>query len=141
MEQPVIDPGGQLVIARAPGPSLVVLNLGSGAKRVIKINQHITPIAIASEQKVLVRVHDRGYVSLFLLNPSTGGMTPYRHLSDPDAPKGLVPMFTSRDWSTLVFSKRSLESDLVVASGLAESSPLLELAERVGRAAGLRPQL
>ncbi len=141
MEQPVIDPGGQLVIARAPGPSLVVLNLGSGAKRVIKINQHITPVAIASEQKVLVRVHDRGYVSLFLLNPSTGGMTPYRHLSDPDAPKGLVPMFTSRDWSTLVFSKRSLESDLVIASGLAESSPLLELAERVGRAAGLRPQL
>ena len=141
MEQPVIDPRGQVAIARAPGPSLLVLNLGSGAKRLIKINQQVTPVAIANEQRVLVRVHDRGYVSLFLLNPSTGAMTPYRHLSDPDAPQGMVPIFTSRDWSTLVFSKRNLESDLVVASGLAESSRLLELAKRAGLADSWRSQL
>jgi DNA-binding winged helix-turn-helix (wHTH) protein len=141
MEQPVIDPGGQLAIARAPGPSLVVLNLASGAKRLIKINQQVTPVAVANERKVLIRVRDRGYVSLFLLNTSTGGMAPYRHLSDPDTPQGMVPIFSSRDWNTLVFSKRSVESDLVVASGLAEKSPLMVLAERAGLAAGWRSQL
>jgi DNA-binding winged helix-turn-helix (wHTH) protein len=141
MDRPVIDPGGHVAIARSPGPSLLVLNLGTGAKRLIKINQQVTPVAIANEQKVLIRVHDRGYVSLFLLNPSTGGMTPYRRLSDPYAPQGMVPIFTSRDWSTMVFSKRNLESDLVVASGLAGRSPLLELAKRARLATGWRLQL
>ncbi|MGA7413121.1 MAG: winged helix-turn-helix domain-containing protein, partial [Bryobacteraceae bacterium] len=138
MEQPVIDPGGQFAIARAPGPSLLVLNLVSGAKRLVKINQRVTPVAIANEQKVLVRVHDRGYVSLFLLNPSNGIMKPYRHLLDPNSPQGMVPMFTSRDWNTLVFSKRNLDSDLVIASGLAENIPLLELVERANLAGVLR---
>ena len=141
MEQPVIDPSGQLAIAQAPGPSLVVLNLATGIKRLIKINQQVTPVAVANEHKVLVRVRDRGYVSLFLLNPSTGGMTPYRHLSDPNTPQGMVPIFASRDWTTLVFSKRTVESDLVVASGLSESGSLMELAERAGLAGGWRSQL
>ncbi len=141
MEQPVIDSGGHIAIARAPGPSLLMLNLESGTKRSIKINQRVTPVAIANEQKVLVRVRDRGYISLFLLNPSNGAMTQYRHLPDPEAPQGLVPTFASWDWSTLVFSKRSLESDLVIASGLAERSLLLQLFERTGLADLLNPRV
>jgi len=130
MGEPVIDPSGQFAIAPAPGPSLLLLNLKAGAKRLIKINKRVTPVAIISEQKVLARMDDRGYLSLFVLNLATGELTPNRRLSDPNTPKGMVPIFISRDLATLVFSRRTLESDLVIASGLAESSPLQQLVER-----------
>jgi DNA-binding winged helix-turn-helix (wHTH) protein/Tol biopolymer transport system component len=141
MEQPVVDPSGQIAIARSPGPSLMVLNLASGSKRLIKVNQEVMPVAIANDQKVLVRVHDRGYVSLFLLNPANGTMTSYRRLADAEAPQGMVPIFTSRDWNTLVLSKRSVESDLVVASGLAETSALFNFVQKARWAAGFRSWL
>jgi eukaryotic-like serine/threonine-protein kinase len=124
MEQPVIDPSGRFAVSPAPGPSLVLLDLGAGAKRVIKINQQVTPVAVVAAEKVIVRMYDRGYIALFQLNPATGALTPYRRIADPSAPQGMVPIFMSRDCSTMVFSKRNIDSDLVIATGLEERSTL-----------------
>ncbi len=115
MAQPVIDASGQFAIARAPGPSLLLLNLKTGARRMVKINMQVTPVAVVNEKKVVVRVYDRGYLALFELNLTNGTLTPRRRMADPGAPDGMVPMFISNDGNTLVYSRHSVDSDLVIA--------------------------
>jgi hypothetical protein len=75
----------------------------------------VTPVAVLSEKKVVVRVYDRGYLALLQLNLANGALTPYRRMGDPGAPDGMVPMFMSNDGNTLVYSKHSVDSDLVIA--------------------------